>query len=170
MIEITRTKPLWTMNMSQISHPKQNKQNQENSPCVLLYIDIQSAVCTQMRFRCGMCETPTVLCVPLRLLITLQWRYNERDGVSNHRRFGCLLNRWFRRRSKKTKFRVIRLCEGNPPVTSGFPWQMASNAENISIWWRHHDMYRSRSFAVFVNTEYIPRIIRRVRRVWFGSG
>ena len=24
------------------------------------------------------------------------------------------------------------------PVTSGFPSQKASNAENVSIWWRHH--------------------------------
>ena len=31
----------------------------------------------------------------------LQWRHNMRDGVSNHRRLGCLLNRLFRRRSKK---------------------------------------------------------------------
>ena len=30
------------------------------------------------------------------------------------------------------------LCEGNPPVTGGFPSQRASNAENASIWWRHH--------------------------------
>ena len=30
---------------------------------------------------------------------------------------------------------------GNPPVTGGFPSQRASNAENVSIWWRHHDMY-----------------------------
>ena len=29
-------------------------------------------------------------------------------------------------------------CEGNPPVTCGFPSQKASNAENVSIWWRHH--------------------------------
>ena len=29
-------------------------------------------------------------------------------------------------------------CEGNPPVTGGFPSQRASNAENVSIWWRHH--------------------------------
>ena len=28
--------------------------------------------------------------------------------------------------------------EGNPPDTGGFPSQRASNAENISIWWRHH--------------------------------
>ena len=31
------------------------------------------------------------------------------------------------------------LCAGNSPVTGGFPSQRASNAENISIWWRHHD-------------------------------
>ena len=46
----------------------------------------------------------------------------------------------FRRRSKKTsKLRVIGLCVGNSPVTGEFPAQMASKAENVSIWWRHHD-------------------------------
>ena len=41
--------------------------------------------------------------------------------------------------SKKTSnLRVTGLCKGNPPVTGGFPSQRASNAENISIWWRHH--------------------------------
>ena len=28
---------------------------------------------------------------------------------------------------------------GNSPVTGEFPAQMASNAENVSIWRRHHD-------------------------------
>ena len=28
---------------------------------------------------------------------------------------------------------------GNSPGTGEFPAQMASNAENVSIWWRHHD-------------------------------
>ena len=43
-------------------------------------------------------------------------------------------------RSKKTsKFRVTGLCVRNSPVTDGFPTQRASNAENVSIWWRHHD-------------------------------
>ena len=32
--------------------------------------------------------------------ITFQWRHNERDGVSNHRRLNCFLNRLFSRRSK----------------------------------------------------------------------
>ena len=26
-------------------------------------------------------------------MVSLQWRHNDRDGVSNHRRFDCLLNR-----------------------------------------------------------------------------
>ena len=69
----------------------------------------------------------------------LQWRHNGRDGVSNHQPHNCLLDRLFRRRSKKTsKPRVTGLCAGNSPVTGEFPAQRASNAENVSIWWRHH--------------------------------
>ena len=42
-------------------------------------------------------------------------------------------------RSKKTsKLRVDGLYEGNSPVTGEFSAQRASNAENVSIWWRHH--------------------------------
>ena len=70
---------------------------------------------------------------------SLQCRYNECDGVLNHQPSDCLLNRLFRRRSKKTpKLRVTCLCAGNSPVTGEFPTEMASNAEKISIWWRHH--------------------------------
>ena len=44
--------------------------------------------------------------------------------------------------SKKTsKLRVIGLCAGNSPGTGEFPAQMASNAENVSIWWRHHELF-----------------------------
>ena len=43
-----------------------------------------------------------------------------------------------RRRSKKTSKRVTGLCVGNSSVTGEIPAQRASNAENISIWWRHH--------------------------------
>ena len=70
---------------------------------------------------------------------SLLWRHNRRDGVSNHQLNDCLLNRSFGRRSKKTsKIRVTGLCAGKSPVTGEFPAQMASNAENVSIWWRHH--------------------------------
>ena len=60
-----------------------------------------------------------------------QWRHNGRDSVSNHQPHDCLLNRLFRRRPKKTsKVRVTGLCAENSPG--------ASNAENVSIWWRHY--------------------------------
>ena len=73
-------------------------------------------------------------------MLTLQWRHNELHGVSNHQPHDCLLNRLFRRRSKRTsKLCVTGLCAWNSPVTGEFPAQMASNAENVSIWWRHHE-------------------------------
>ena len=72
-------------------------------------------------------------------LVSLQWRDNKRDGVSNNQRLDCLLKRLFRRRSKKTsKLRVTGLCGRNSPVTGEFPAQIARNTENVSISWRNH--------------------------------
>ena len=69
----------------------------------------------------------------------LQWRHNEHGVVSNHQPHDCLPNRVFGRKSKKaSKLRVTGLCMGNSPGTGEFPAQSASNAENVSIWWRHH--------------------------------
>ena len=70
------------------------------------------------------------------LKTTLQWRHSGHDRVSNHQPHDCLLNHLFRRRSRKTSnLRVTGLCAGNSPGTA----QMASNEENGSIWWRHHE-------------------------------
>ena len=61
------------------------------------------------------------------------------------------LNHLFRHKSKKTsKLRVTGLCARNSPVTGEFPAQMASNAENVSIWWRHHVLFFSPASAMFV--------------------
>ena len=77
--------------------------------------------------------------VSWKILGTLWWRHYGCDGVSNHQPHHCLLNRLFRRRSKKTsKLRVTGLCVGNSPGTGEFPAKMTSNAENVSIWWCHH--------------------------------
>ena len=61
----------------------------------------------------------------------LQWPYNERDGVSNQQHNECLLNRSFRRRSKKTsKLRVTGLVRGihrwrgNSPHKGSVTWKM----------------------------------------------
>ena len=74
------------------------------------------------------------------LFTTLHWRHNGRHSVSNHQPHHCLLDRLFKHNSKKTsKLRVTGLCAGNSPLTGDFPAQMASTAENVSIWWRHHE-------------------------------
>ena len=39
--------------------------------------------------------------------------------------------------NKTSKLRAAGLCGGNSPVTGEFPTQMTSNAELVSIWWRH---------------------------------
>ena len=58
-------------------------------------------------------------------VITLQWRHNGHDSVSNHQPHDCLLSRLFRRRSKKTsKLRATGLCAGihRGPVNSPHKW------------------------------------------------
>ena len=73
----------------------------------------------------------------------LQWGLYGRDSVSNHQPHDFLLNRLFRCRSKKTsKLGVTGLCAGISPGTGEFPAQMASNSENVCIWWRHHNPSR----------------------------
>ena len=53
--------------------------------------------------------------------------------------------------SKKTsKLCVTGLFEGNSPATGKFPAQMASNAEYVSIWWRHQGIseYSKRTLSI----------------------
>ena len=83
-------------------------------------------------------------------LLTLPGCHNERNGVSNHRRPNCLRDRLVRSRSKKTsKLRLNGFCDWNSrwiPRT-----HRASNAENVSIWWRHHG-----SFLGAPRLDYLP--------------
>ena len=63
------------------------------------------------------CEMTVFDTVPKKAF-TLQWHHNWRDSVSNHQPHDCLLNRLFRRRSKKTsKPGVTGLCAGNSSGT-----------------------------------------------------
>ena len=105
---------------------------------------------------------------------TLQWRHNELDGVSDHQPHGCLLNLLFRRRSK-SKLCVTGLCAGYSPVTGEFPAQKASNAENESIWWRHHecvclDMCFFHTSPRVTNIRYrFTRNVTRQSKLWKNS-
>ena len=63
-----------------------------------------------IRFECNYEKS----CQRTREAVSLQWRHNDRDGASNHRRLDCLLSRLFKCRSKKTsRLFVTGLCEGN---------------------------------------------------------
>ena len=85
---------------------------------------------------------------------TLQWRHNVCDCVSNHQPRDCLLSRLFRRRSKETsKLRITGLCGWNSPMTGEFPAQRASNAENVSIRWRHHE-----TISLIVDTQSVSAL------------
>ena len=62
---------------------------------------------------------------------TLRWRHNGRNGVAKQQPHDCIINRLFRRRSKKTsKVRVTGLCVGNSPGTVG-----------MAPWWHGHAFY-----------------------------
>ena len=94
---------------------------------------------------------------------SLQWRHKGHGVVSNHQSRQYFLNRLFGRRSKKTsKLRVTGLCAGDSPGAGEFPAQMASNAENVSIWWRHHvcpPYYLSAAFILNRDTISIQEIV-----------
>ena len=110
---------------------------------------------------CNICK---LLCYSAsqEICISLLWRHNGRGSVSNHQLHDCLLNRLFRRRSKKTpKLRVTSLCAGNSPGTGEFPAQMASNAENVSIWWRHHVMTASLCLLSIISIATVTSLVLR---------
>ena len=59
---------------------------------------------------------------------------------------------------------VNGLCAGNSPGTGDFPAQRASNAENVSIWRRHHVLW---VFMVAINRIHVNNAIQISYQVWF---
>ena len=106
------------------------------------------------------------------IICTLQWRHNEHDGVSKHRRIVCLLIRFFRRRSKKrSKLRVTGLYEGNQPVTGRFPSPRVGNVERCfhlmtSSWKSLFHICNIQGARWAVTVELLPDIRKDTR----GSG
>ena len=111
---------------------------------------------------------------------SLQWRHNEHDDASNHRGLHCLLKHLFRRRSKKTSnLRLTGLCEGNPPVTGGFPSQRAVTGKMFPfddvIMCHFKQMYNviiisimvTRAFPLEMLTEVFPKILSVINLKWF---
>ena len=71
-------------------------------------------------------------------IASLQWRHNERNGVSNHRRLVCstVCSGADQRKHQSSASLAFVMGIHRWPVDS--PAQRASSAENVSIWWRQH--------------------------------
>ena len=72
--------------------------------------------------------------------VSLRWRHDEPNGVSNPQPRDCLLKCLFRCRSKKTsKLRVTGLCAENSPGTGEFSEQKARKMfpfDDVIMFWR----------------------------------
>ena len=100
----------------------------------------------------------------------LQWRHNGCDGVSNHSvSIVCSTVFLGADQRKRQKSVSLATCEGNPPVTGGFPSQRASNAINGLIWWCHHSKWML-SFHVkgLEIRRYLACLIVMVGNSWTG--
>ena len=75
-------------------------------------------------------------CVDIELtIVVLQWRHNERDCISPAPLLFILP---FVLAQVKENIEAPRHWPLWGEFTGEFPAQKASNAENVSIWWRHH--------------------------------
>ena len=82
-------------------------------------------------------------CFAAYALVSLQWRHNERDGVSNLKPHECLLSRLFGRWSKKTSklrvtglfVRVIHRWSVNSPHKRPVPRKMFPFNDVIMLAW-----------------------------------
>ena len=104
----------WNQLPVSVSHSTQQcltwNLKQENTPCKLPSIHLLVFFWSSMLF------VRTSWFVIWNMRHTLQWHHNEHDCVSDHQPHDCLLNRLFRRRSKKTsKLRVTGPCVGTSP-------------------------------------------------------
>ena len=114
-------------------------------------------ICPLCPFRCTSCRLMSLKYLIITVMTCcnsiyhITMTYNEPDGVSNHQPHDCLLNRLFRRRSNKTpKLRVTGLCR-------------ASYAENVTIWWRHHEIPSTYQRKVSSNVS----VVFNCSKVWY---
>ena len=122
----------------------------DNTPCYAgeFYILLERIIHIHL-------QTSSLLTIVMAVLLSLQWRHNGRDSLSNHQPYECLLSRLIRHRTKKTsKLRVTGLCAGNSPESGEFPAQRANNAENVSIPRRYHvkETWMCRQCGTLINT------------------
>ena len=94
---------------------------------------------------------------------TLPWRHSECDGVSNHRRLDCLLNRLFLGVDQKDIQKSASLAFVG---TGEFPAQRASNAEKPFIWSRNHTINRGLGAVSISHKRSLLETSQSSRDIW----
>ena len=75
-----------------------------------------------------------------------------------------ILTKYSRKHSiARQKAVLLVFCEGNSPMTGGFPSQRANNEENVSIWWRHHCLICTQHLSM---TRYVWYRVIEDRAMW----
>ena len=93
-------------------------------------------------------------CKCVDLCLKLEWRHNGRDSVSNHQSHDLLTQPYI-----QTQIKESIKAPRQWPLCGEFPAHMASNVENIFIWWRHHEL-RTAHLVILANLiEYSYQII-----------
>ena len=89
-----------------------------------------------------MLDTNCILRITVSITMTSQWaRWRLKSPASG------LFTQPFIQTQIKENIKALRHWPlWNSPVTGEFPAQMASNAENVPIWWLHHSKMASRSW------------------------
>ena len=159
--------------------------------CSIIAIVYTSIVCVQGPFTMMVkLKSRSVTTKPSKVHITvplwrdrwiphsLQGRHNERDSVSNHQPHECLLNRLFRRRSKKTsKLHVTGLCVGNSPGPVNSPHKgpvtrkMFPFVDVIMLWWEPpvtDSPYKGPAVRQALLCHGSILVFRVVFKLWFG--
>ena len=81
-------------------------------------------------------------------LSALQWCHNGRLNMASQITSLTIVYSTVYSGADQRKYQicVTGLWAGKSPVTGEFPSQRASNAENVSIWWRHHASVRTSGY------------------------
>ena len=106
------------------------------------------------------------------IIITVRYCYVIMGAMASHITTSRLFTQPFIQAQIKESIKAPRhwpLC-GNSLVTGEFPAQMARNAENVSIWWRHHvlEVQKIGTYMYQIVTKNFANAVLHIKKVHTG--
>ena len=130
----------WTIHYradSRLAHNQSETSLKRNGVSQWLGAHLESALSLYLHFNINVQMILTDMACPKGYANVITWRHNGHDGASNHQPHDCLpiIQAQIKESIKATCHWPLW---GDSPVAGEFPSTKASNAESVSIWWRHH--------------------------------